>query len=288
MKNKIKNFSIIMTVFIAVNFLSISTGFAAPTMSSLGKEYINQYIEEYDIKNKVNDRINTAIINYGQKMFNTLTKSIGIDIPATTKPVPAPISDKSSKDRVLKNKTIVIDPGHGGNNPGAVNYDLRESDNNLAVGLKVQKILQSRGAEVIMTRTSDTNVAAIGRSLSEELQARVDIAQKNNADIFVSVHTNSNENRAIKGAMTFFYDDESKSLATVTQENLINSTSAIDKGIAHGNFLVLRNSKIPAILVEMGFISNQAEAIQLSEDAYRNYIAIGIANGITDYFEKNA
>lgn len=179
MKDKMKIFSIMMTVFIAANFLFFSTAFAAPSMSSLGKEYINQYIEEYDIKNKVNDRVNTAIINYGQKVFNNLSKSIGIDIPTITKPMSTPTNNRVNQDRILKNKTIVIDPGHGGNNPGAVNDDLRESDNNLAVGLKVQKILQGRGAEVIMTRTNDTNVAAVGRPLAEELQARVDIAQYN-------------------------------------------------------------------------------------------------------------
>lgn len=193
-------------------------------------------------------------------------------------------TDEQSSEQALKGKKIVIDPGHGGTNPGAVKYGMRESDNNLAVSLKVKELLENYGAEVIMTRETDQSVAKEGLALKEELQARIDIANAQNADVFVSLHTNSNPNTDIAGAMTFYSNDTSKKLADNIQKSLIGHTNAADKGIEKENFYVLRNNEIPAVLVEMGFITNKKEAIKLNSDAYRDDLASGIANGLIDYF----
>lgn len=194
-------------------------------------------------------------------------------------------TDEQSSEQVLKGKKIVIDPGHGGTNPGAVKYGMRESDNNLAVSLKVKELLENYGAEVIMTRETDQSVAKEGLALKEELQARIDIANAQNADVFVSLHTNSNPNVDIAGAMTFYSNDTSKKLADDIQKSLIDHTNAADKGIEKENFYVLRNNEIPAVLVEMGFITNKKEAIKLNSDAYRADLASGITNGLIDYFD---
>ncbi len=186
---------------------------------------------------------------------------------------------------VLRGKVIVVDPGHGGDNPGATAGNKRESDNNLAVGLKLRDKLRQAGATVVMTRDTDRNVAPVGSTLGQELQARVDIAEKNHADMFVSVHTNSNPNPSIVGAMTFYPSSKSSKLALEVQSALIRETGAVDKGTETATYYVLRNTTMPSILVEMGFISNAAEAEKMQRDDYRNRVAQGIFTGIGKYFQ---
>ena len=186
----------------------------------------------------------------------------------------------------LQGKTIVLDPGHGGSNPGATGNNTRESDNNLAVGLKLRDKLVQAGATVIMTRDTDRTVAPEGSSLGEELAARVNLAENNHADIFVSIHSNDNPDTKIAGAMTFYPSGKSSTLASTIQNSLVLATNATNKGTSPATFYVLRNATMPSILIEMGFISNQNEASLLNNDAYRTKIAQGIFNGILKYFKN--
>jgi N-acetylmuramoyl-L-alanine amidase len=209
------------------------------------------------------------------------------DNPVKVTPLPPQTGNSGITDSgVLRGKVIVIDPGHGGSNPGAVANGTRETDNNLAVSLKLRDKLTKAGAKVVMTRETDRTVAPEGSSLGQELSARVDIAEANNADIFVSVHSNSNPNPEIYGAMTFFPSGKSSKLALEVQDNIIRETGAVDKGTSSATFYVLRNTTMPSILVEMGFVSNTSEARKLQEDSYRNKIAQGIFNGVVKYLNN--
>lgn len=231
------------------------------------------------------DKILGPILNIfsGGKSTNTSG-----DNPVKVTPLPPPPNPGSIQDSgVLRGKVVVLDPGHGGNNPGAVANGVEEADNNLAVALKVRDKLAQAGAKVVMTRSSDVNVATVGSSLGEELQARLDIAEANHADIFVSIHSNSNDDSSIAGAMTFFPSGKSDSLALDVQSELIKQTGAVDKGTSSATFYVLRNAVMPSILIEMGFVSNPTEAVRLADDSYRNKIALGVFNGIVKYFNKN-
>ena len=215
----------------------------------------------------------------------------GGDHAATTNPpvkiTPQPGNNGSIVDAgVLRGKTIVVDPGHGGSNPGAVGNDTREADNNLAVSQKLRDKLVQAGARVILTRNSDRTVAAEGNSLGEELQARLDIAENNHADIFVSIHSNSNPDSSIAGAMTFYPSGKSPKLALEVQSALIQATQSTDKGTSPATFYVLRNAAMPSILVEMGFVTNPAEAARLHDNSYREQIAQGIFTGIAKYFQN--
>ena len=196
----------------------------------------------------------------------------------------SPSNEKNDNNKILNKKIVVIDPGHGGSNPGATQYGMRESDNNLAVSLKLKKLLEDSGAKVIMTRDTDRSVAKEGVQLKQELQARVDLVDANNADVFISIHTNANDNADVHGAMTFYYNDMSKILANDIQKSLIKTTKTTDKGTEKENFYVLRNNTVPAVLVEMGFITNKSEAIKLNDDIYRNTIVDGIYEGLVNYF----
>ncbi|HMM21615.1 MAG TPA: N-acetylmuramoyl-L-alanine amidase [Selenomonadales bacterium] len=188
---------------------------------------------------------------------------------------------------VLRGKVIVVDPGHGGNNPGATGNGSIEAANNLAVGLKLRDKLQQAGAKVYMTRETDRNVAPVGSTLGEELQARVDLAESKGADLFVSVHSNDNPDPKIAGAMTFYSSGKSSKLASEVQSALVQATGAANKGTSSATFYVLRNTTMPSILVEMGFVSNPQEAAKLNDNSYRNKVAQGVFNGLVQYFQKS-
>lgn len=188
-------------------------------------------------------------------------------------------------EKKLVGKTVVLDPGHGGTNPGAVANQVEEAQINLDVSLKVKDLLEKEGAKVVLTRDANRNVAAKGVPLSAELQARLDIASAQAGDIFVSIHSNSNENSQIKGAMSFYYDEGSKELAQTIQQQLIQSTKAVDKGIVKENFYVLKNSAVPAVLVELGFVTNPQEAAMLNTKSYQEKLAQGIYQGILAYMQ---
>ncbi|WP_245867897.1 N-acetylmuramoyl-L-alanine amidase [Sporomusa silvacetica] len=230
------------------------------------------------------DKILGPILNIfsGGKAATTLPEN-----PVKVTPLPADEGTTGIVDSgVLRGKVVVVDPGHGGSNPGAVANSTRETDNNLAVSLKLRDKLTKAGAKVIMTRESDRTVAPEGSSLGQELAARVDIAEANNADIFVSVHSNSNPDPSLYGTMTFYPSGKSSKLALEVQNSIIKETGAVDKGTSSATFYVLRNTSMPSILVEMGFVTNASEARKLQEDNYRNKIAQGIFNGVVKYFNN--
>lgn len=188
----------------------------------------------------------------------------------------------------LVGKTIVVDPGHasiqpgGWSDPGAVGpTKLYEKDVVLDIALKVAEKLKAKGAKVILTRTGDTTLTLAGRA---------EVANSNNADLFVSIHTNANPNRAIGGTATYYYSgidgqgEVRKKLALAVQKELVNALGRRDIGILEERFAVLRYTKVPSILVETAFISNYEEEKLLADPEFRTKAADGIANGIERYF----
>lgn len=191
------------------------------------------------------------------------------------------ISGGTNRNGSLSGKVITLDPGHGGGNPGAVgSAGVQESQVNLGVALKLKKLLENSGAKVVMTRSTDRYVAAPGSSLGQELQERLNIAEASNSDLFISLHSNSNEEPSINGAMTFYYADAAKPLAENIQRSLVKATGAANKGIETATFYVLRNANAPAVLVEMGFVTNPTEEQKLDSSEYQVKLAQGIYQGI--------
>jgi N-acetylmuramoyl-L-alanine amidase len=186
--------------------------------------------------------------------------------------------------KALSNKTVVLDPGHGGSYSGAINYGFRESDINLSVARKLCKKLARLGAKVIMTRTRDVSLAPAGSTLAADLQARVDVAKTAGADIFVSLHVDDVPNINLSGPASYFPKGRSSDLARAIQTALVNETCAVDNGVSPADFYVLVHNDMPAALIEMGYLSNPAEALCLVDGAYQNQIAEGILNGIIRYF----
>ena len=173
---------------------------------------------------------------------------------------------------------IFIDPGHGGIDPGAVNGRLYEKDAALDIALKLGKYLAMAGATVIYTRKTDV-------SGELELRERTDMANAAGADYFISVHLNSAAAKSANGIETFAYNKNGTAykLASAVQQAVIKATGAVDRGAKTANYHVLRETAMPAILIETGFISNDAEANKLFDENYQNVIANAAAKAIADF-----
>ncbi|WP_252312088.1 N-acetylmuramoyl-L-alanine amidase [Sinobaca sp. H24] len=177
---------------------------------------------------------------------------------------------------VLAGKVISIDAGHGGNDPGAVANGLQEKELNLDVALRVEKRLKDLGATVIMTRKTDTFI---------ELGQRARIANDAKASSFISIHGNA-FNASANGTETFHHptSTEGRKLATALQTELIEELSTTNRGVKNNDFAVLRLTNMPAALVELGFLTNTAEAQKLKSNEFREKSAIAIVNGLETYY----
>lgn len=199
-----------------------------------------------------------------------------------TQPFPAPLTDtqpyrtpRPTNGRV----SVVIDPGHGGQDPGAIGLGgVREKDVILPVSTRIAEILQQNGVSVVLTRNSDYFVS---------LQGRVDIAQQASADVFVSIHANSaGSNRPDVSGLEVYYYDSGLGLANTVHDSILRSVSVRDRGVRKARFYVLRRNTMPAILVELGYLTGQEDAAKLPNPQYQYQMAEAIANGILQYLRQ--
>ena len=202
------------------------------------------------------------------------------------KPIPQVVNYRTTGG--ISGKTIVLDPGHGGSDPGAIGpTGLQEKQVTLPIAEYLKSILEAKGAKVILTRTTDVDVYGPHASGVDELQARVNVANGNQADAFISIHINSFSNPNVGGIATYYFDgsDQSKKLASSVQGQIAEHSGFNgDRGIQPGNLYVLRHSFMPSILVELGFISNPKEEGHLKETSTRQAFANELAKGLELYF----
>jgi len=173
---------------------------------------------------------------------------------------------------------ITIDPGHGGYDPGAVNGSRLEKDDNLRLSLAVANYLRSCGNTVIMTRSNDTFIP---------LEERSAISNRNGSDIFVSIHRNASSNTQANGVETYIQigaPSQTADKARIVHDSLIEAGVQSDRGVKQANFAVLRLTNAPALMLEVGFISNDLDN-RLFDRNFEKY-AISIANGITEALGK--
>ena len=194
---------------------------------------------------------------------------------------------------VLK-QTVIIDAGHGGDDGGAIGIDgTVEKDINLDIALKLEKLLKFYGFDVIMTRTEDImtcddGLDSLRKRKVSDIHNRFDVLEKNPDAVFISVHQNKFEDNSQHGTQVFYSgnNDESKLLAESIQNSIVSvlqpDNSRVVKKSGSGIYL-LYHAKLPAVLVECGFISNPAEVKKLNDENYRMKIAILIADGLIKY-----
>lgn len=191
-----------------------------------------------------------------------------------TQPTPPPNYPVSNGRAV-----VIIDAGHGGSDAGAVGVGgLREKDVVMSISYEVAQILQQNGVQVVMTRTDDRTV---------ELEPRVAMANRTNATLFVSIHANAATNPAASGLETYYYSSGYR-LAQYIQNNIVGTFPQIpNRGVKQARFYVLRNTSMPSVLVETGFVTNNYDAYMLADPAQRSRMAQAIAQGILQYLRDN-
>lgn len=187
----------------------------------------------------------------------------------------------------IDGKIITLDAGHGGSDPGAIGSDgTKEKNITLSITKMVKEILEQKGAKVYMTRTTDVDVFGPNASDAEELQARVNVGEKYNSDMFVSLHINSSVNKNVGGFSTYYYPktDNDLRLAKNIQNKLAANFGVDDLGVRQANFYVIKRISMPAVLVEMCFISNEKELTLMKGQWFQKKTARLIAEGIEKYF----
>ena len=191
-----------------------------------------------------------------------------------TSPVPLPSVRNA---RVV----VMVDPGHGGADPGAIGRGgIRETDIVLSIGQQVAALLQQQGIQVFLTRNGDYDVG---------LGSRVVMAERVNADLFVSIHANAIDlsRSDINGLETYYYSsDRALRLAQAIHVSILQSLDIQNRGIRTARFFVLRKTSMPSVLVEVGFVTGGEDSVKLSNSTYRSQMARAIARGILQYIQQ--
>ena len=190
-----------------------------------------------------------------------------------------PALPSSSKHLITReHPLVIIDPGHGGKDAGATGLnDIQEKDIVLSISQQVSQLLSQKGIQVILTRDNDSFVT---------LQGRADMANKADADLFVSIHANSIEPHRtdINGLEVYYFNDPS--LSNTIYQAVTQSVDIRQRGVKQARFYVLRNSRMPSTLVEVGYVTGAEDSIKLSTPTYQTQMANAIANGILAYIQQ--
>jgi len=185
----------------------------------------------------------------------------------------------------LAGKVVVVDAGHGGFDPGAVGYNgTLEKDLTLTMASRLANLLREGGAVVVETRTDDT---ALGNTKKEDMHRRVEISEEAGAGLFLTLQANSTPHHNVRGAQIFYArgNEDSKNLAVSIQTEIVRLLRNTDRvALPIDNIYVLKNQTIPAVVVEVGFISNAAEEKLLNDEAYQSRMVWAIYSGIVNYY----
>ncbi len=189
---------------------------------------------------------------------------------------------------------IVLDPGHGADDPGKVGVSgTEEKALNLEIALQLRDYLTEQGMEVVMTREDDISLAEEGGSSAKvsDLKKRVEIMNGADAVLAVSIHQNSYTDSAVSGAQVFYYGDsaEGKLLAEALQQSLIDNLDPSNTRAAKANesYYILKKTSVPTVIVECGFLSNPEEEALLADEMYQEKIVEAVYQGIMVYLGKN-
>jgi N-acetylmuramoyl-L-alanine amidase len=231
--------------------------------------------------------------------INPRGRRLNIDLEQGTSLVPAPGPEKTNAQQVAvplptnepaptatELPTVpdgriraIVDPGHGGEDFGALGLGgLQEKEVVLDVSQQVAQLLEKQGVQVSLTRSDDRFIS---------LQGRTDMANRIHADLFVSIHANSVDERPeVSGLETYYFANGLK-LASTIHQNILETVNIRDRAVRQARFYVLRNSAMPAVLVEIGFVTGSEDAANLKNPEHRHQLAVAIARGILQYIQQN-
>ncbi|SFL94934.1 N-acetylmuramoyl-L-alanine amidase [Salibacterium qingdaonense] len=193
-------------------------------------------------------------------------------------------SSNNSENSENKNTAfkVAIDPGHGGRDPGATGASGQyEKSFTLNLSKKVEKRLeQESGMEVFMTRTDDSFI-------SQESRERPKYANRKNADVFISIHGNTFSDPNVSGTETYYYHKTSHQFAQILQKHVVKATEFRDRGIKKKDLFVVRDTEMPAALLEVGYLTNSANESKMHTDDFQSRVADSIVKGIKEYKEES-
>ena len=199
-------------------------------------------------------------------------KEVKVSTPEITKPKPVEIT---KIPLTLTGKTIVIDAGHGGRDPGYVGKSgIFEKFLNLKIALKLEKLLKEAGAKVIMTRTKD---------ISTKDRNIVNLANSKRADLFVDIHLNCYFSPRIGGTETYYFNPQSKKFAGIMQKALCKTIKSRNRGIKKVTYYTIHHTKMPAVLVEAVYLTNPKEEKLILQPEFQSQVAYGMYKGIKEY-----
>lgn len=196
--------------------------------------------------------------------------------PGTSIPVPRPFPRPGVP---IGRQVVIIDPGHGGPDPGAIGIGgIQEKEIVMDISNQVAGFLQQQGLTAILTRTGDYDL---------DLQPRVDMAESNRAAVFVSIHSNaiSMSRPDVNGLETYYYSGSGEVLARYIHSSILQSANVRDRGVRSARFYVIRNTSMPSVLVETGFVTGAEDARNLADPTHRRQMAEAIARGIAQYLQ---
>jgi N-acetylmuramoyl-L-alanine amidase len=184
------------------------------------------------------------------------------------------------EEKILKGKRIVIDPGHGGKDVGAIGQSgTLEKDVTLTLATNLQRELENKtGATVILTRDKDVTLS---------LKDRLELAKSKNADLFISIHFDAFTSNEVNGITTYYNNEADRSLAALIHRHLFKQDMGTrDRGVSFGDFFVLRENTKPSILLELGYISNAEDEQRIKSQTYQTQASTAIVEGVIEYLSN--
>lgn len=276
---------------------SQKTGDVKQSVSTEVAKVVNKVVEKTklpdSVKTKATETVNKTVAKVTEKIPPIQVGSAGKQEKKSTPVVKSETKKETKKGEYhtkggIKGKIITIDPGHGGSDPGAVsNKGTYEKTITLSMAKKLKSDLEKMGAIVYLTRNTDTDVSQPYADDEVELQARVDIAEQRGSDLFISLHINASVNKKASGISTYYYPKTGydTKLAGCIHKQLTSNFGLTDMGVREANFYVTKRCSMPAVLMELGFITNSKEEKTISGNWFQDKAMGLVAKGIQDYFK---
>jgi N-acetylmuramoyl-L-alanine amidase len=204
-------------------------------------------------------------------------KAATIEVAAKVKEFPRTKAKPVAKRLALRNKVIVVDPGHGGDDPGAIGPGkIWEKDLNLKVSFYLADYLKSKGATVFLTRSTD---------VKKSLREIVNFSNRIGADAYIGVHFNSIDNSGIGGTETYYYTPQSVNLAQMVHHSLLKGLRREDRGIRRAMFYTIHHAQMPAVIVEPVYMTHSQDGLLIKSKSFQKEVARDIALGVTEVFK---
>jgi N-acetylmuramoyl-L-alanine amidase len=240
-----------------------------PSENGAGRLVLQLADDTVSVDESFNSGSSYMTVTLGKGLTRGSQSNLGLSSGISPGPIYVP--------RAPSETVIVLDAGHGGSDPGAMRGDVQEKEITMAIINKLKKVLEAKGARIVLTRSDDTFIS---------LEERVRITNTVQPNLFLSVHINSLESTSdIFGVETYYQTDRSRPLADKVHESLVSGLGVPDRFVRRARFYVINHTPVPAILAEVGYITNKTERDRLISSDYQAKVAGALARGVMLYLQ---